>query len=81
MRSLKVQLIGAIAITLGLGLGALLLIAGSQMSAMKMEAFIHENQMSTLVVASNLPELLADSAGPVGTSVTGTLQQRLPIAR
>ena len=77
MRSLKVQLIGAIAITLGLGLGALLLIAGSQMSAMRMESFIHEIQMSTLVVASNLPELMVDGGAPVGPDVAGALQQRL----
>ena len=55
-RSLRGQLTAAIITVLVLGLGLLLLVAGSQMSRMTMEAFTHEQQVLALVLANAFPE-------------------------
>lgn len=74
MRSLKVQLIGAIAATLGLGLIALLVMAGSQMSTMTMQAFLHEKETAALAVASTIPQFVDD--GRDGNALA-VIQQQL----
>src|SRR6478752_1601350 len=55
-RSLRGQLAAAIVTVLALGLGLMLLLAGSQMSRMTMEAFTHEQQVLALVLANSFPE-------------------------
>lgn len=55
-RSLRGQLAAAIVSVLALGLGLLLIVAGSQMSRMTMEAFTHEQQVLALVLANTFPE-------------------------
>src|SRR3954451_21373693 len=55
-RSLRGQLTATIVTVLALGLGLLLLLAGSQMSRMTMEAFTHEQQVLVLVLANTFPE-------------------------
>ncbi|MBX3084069.1 MAG: HAMP domain-containing histidine kinase [Anaerolineae bacterium] len=57
MKSLRVQLTATIAAVLGLGLGALLLIAGLQLQATTLEAFVHEKELSVLAISSSLPGL------------------------
>lgn len=55
-RSLRVQLAAAILTVLALGLGLLLIMAGSQISRMTMEAFTHEQQAQALALANSFPE-------------------------
>ncbi|MBA3946780.1 MAG: HAMP domain-containing histidine kinase [Herpetosiphonaceae bacterium] len=57
-KSLRGQLTAAIGTVLALGLGLLLIVAGHQMSQMTMEAFIHEQQVTALVLANTVPESL-----------------------
>ena len=66
-RSLRAQLAAAIVTVLALGVGLLLVVAGSQMSRMTMEAFTHEQQVLALVLANTLPESFE----------TGYMQQRM----
>ena len=61
-RSLRGQLAAAIVTVLALGLGLLLLVAGSQMSRMTMEAFTHEQQVLALVLANTFPNRSRPSA-------------------
>ncbi len=58
MRSLRVQFIAAILVVLALGLAALLLMAGVQMSNMTMQAFTGEKRVAALAIASNLGGLM-----------------------
>ncbi len=58
MKSLRFQLVTAIAIVLGFGLGTLLVMTGSQMANMTMEAFTNRQEFVTLAVASGLSETL-----------------------
>lgn len=55
-QSLRGQLTAAILTVLALGLGLLLIMAGNQMSQMTMEAFMHEQQVTALVLANTFPE-------------------------
>lgn len=53
-RALHIQLSGTILVTLAIGLGLLIVIAGAQMSDMSYTAFAHEQQNLALIVASTL---------------------------
>ncbi|MBX0330879.1 HAMP domain-containing histidine kinase, partial [Oscillochloris sp. ZM17-4] len=57
-RSLRGQLAVAIISVLALGLGLLLLMAGTQMSRMTMESFTHEQQVTALLLAGSFSETL-----------------------
>ncbi len=58
MKSLRVQLIFAILAVLGLGLGVLLLMAGSQISSVTTESYTRRQEVVTLAVANGLSEAL-----------------------
>src|SRR5262249_6867302 len=58
MRSLRVQVVTLLTLVLALGLGALLLAAGSQMTEMTVQAFVRKQEVATLAVASGLSESL-----------------------
>src|SRR5262249_60975397 len=58
MRSLRVQVVALLTLVLALGLGALLLAAGSQMTEMTVEAFVRKQEVATLAVSSGLSESL-----------------------
>src|SRR5260221_5020733 len=64
MRSLRVQLIVTMGVVLALGPGALLALAGSQMSTMTMTAFIREKQTAAVVAASSLTTSQPPRSGP-----------------
>ena len=74
MKSLRVQLIITMAVVLGLGLGTLLLIAGLQLQATTLEAFVHEKELSVLAIASSLPGLENDDDSGLNSP---TLPRRL----
>lgn len=73
MRSLRMQLVAALALVAGLGLGAMLLLTGSQMTRMAMDAFTSRQQFVTLAIASSLSETLGGRVG--GRIDTATFQQ------
>jgi signal transduction histidine kinase len=54
--SLRAQLTAAILLVLALGLGLLLILAGTQMSRMTMASFTHEQQVMALALANTFPE-------------------------
>ncbi|NNJ13209.1 HAMP domain-containing protein [Chloroflexales bacterium ZM16-3] len=60
-RSLRGQLSAAIISVLALGLGMLLLMAGTQMSRMTLESFTHEQQVTALMLTGSFSETLEQS--------------------
>lgn len=56
MRSLRVQLILAILLVLGLGLTALLIMAGSQVASVTTESFSRKQEVITMAVANSLSQ-------------------------
>ncbi|MEP7284427.1 MAG: ATP-binding protein [Chloroflexota bacterium] len=60
MKSLRVQLIASILLVLGLGLGTLLIVSGSQMTIMTQQAFVSQQEVVTLAVANSLSQALGE---------------------
>jgi signal transduction histidine kinase len=58
MKSIRAQLIAAITFVLTLGLGTLLLMAGSQTATKTLQDFVHERQVAVLAVSGSLVEPL-----------------------
>ncbi len=56
MKSLRVQLVTAIALILGIVLGVLLLVTGSQMASMTMDAYVNRQQFVALGIANVIAE-------------------------
>ncbi|HLY27106.1 MAG TPA: hypothetical protein VKQ72_12250, partial [Aggregatilineales bacterium] len=73
MKSLRVQLVTAIALALGLVLTVLLAVTGSQMASMTMDAYINRQQFVALAIANSLSETVMEYA--TGRIDDATFQQ------